>query len=213
MSGRRGGYGRGKSFNPMDLFGSSRGEALSVPVMQPPPIFPALDCKPMPMELTAEMSYLVELHRDFIEYMQESPNYVQAVKEKEDIERFCEANENSIAEYSKMEHESTYDWDRMPSELRPSQKSKQQDKKKTRVDVNQKFIKLEKKEKLEQRIKAEDESQGEEEEESRQDKEDIKEEEEEDEEMDEDNDYTNEYFDTGENYLSEEENDDDAIYM
>jgi len=192
----------------MELFSSSRGEALSVPLMQPPPTYPPLDHKPLPIESTTEMSYLIELKRDFTEYMQESLNNVQAVKLKEDIERYCEDYENSIVEYNKMEYESKYDWNRMPTELRSLQKLQQQNRKRKFMDVEKKLIKLEKKEKL-QEIKGE-EGQEEEEEEEGEDK-DTKEEE--DEEMDEENDYTNEYFDTGENYLSEEENDDDAIYM
>jgi predicted GIY-YIG superfamily endonuclease len=208
MSGKRGGYGKGRNFMcpTMELFSSSRGEALSVPVMQPPPTYPQLDRKPLPIELTTEMNYLIELKRDFTEYMQESLNNVQAVKSKEDIERFCENYENSMTEHSKIEYESKYDWNRMPTELRLLYKL--QGRKRKCMDVEKKLIKLEKKEKLQQ-IKRE-EGQEEEEEEDGEDK---NTKEEEDEEMDEENDYTNEYFDTGENYLSEEENDDDAIYM
>ncbi|RLU20308.1 hypothetical protein DMN91_006916 [Ooceraea biroi] len=209
MAGKMGGRGRGKpamSFS-MEQLGFSKGEALPAPVLQPSPSYPPLDHKPLPIELTTEMSYMVELKRDFAEYMRESPNNVQAVVLNEDIERFCEDYEESIAKSNRLE----YDWSRMPVELKSLQKRKlqQQSKKRKQMDVNKKLMELEKKEKRQQTRLDE----GEEEEEDAEERDTgVKEEEEADEEMDEGTDYANEYFETGESYLSEDDNDDGPTY-
>lgn len=222
MAGRMGGRGRGKpamSFS-MEQLGFSKGEALPAPVLQPSPSYPPLDHRPPPIELTTEMSYMVELKKHFAEYMRESPNNVQAVVLNEDIERFCVDCEESIAECNRLEYESKYDWSRMPAELKSLQKRKlrQQNRKRKRMDVEKKLMQLEKKEKMQQTKTENGEEEEDKEEEEEKDAEGkemgehMKEEEEMDEEMDDGTDYANEYFDTGENYFSEDDNDDGPTY-
>ncbi|XP_072752986.1 DNA-directed RNA polymerase III subunit RPC7-like [Anoplolepis gracilipes] len=220
MAGRNKGKS-GMSFS-MEQLGFSKGEMLPTPVLQPSPSYPMLDHKPLPIQITTEMSYLVELKRDFTEYMRESPNNVQAVILNEDIERYCEDYEEAIARYNRSEYESKYDWSRMPMELqlqlsrkrKIQQESARPNKKRKiiEVDIENKLIELEKKENTQQLDTEEVEEEEEDEDEQREMSERVKDEEEIDEEMDDGTDYANDYFDTGENYCSEDDNDDGPVF-
>lgn len=212
------GRGRGKpaiSFS-MEQLGISKGETLPAPVLQPSLNYPQLDHKPLPIQLTTEMSYLIELKRDFTEHMRESPNNVQAAILKEDIERFCEDQEDAITECNKTKYEAYYDWDRIPVELKLARKRKscQQsvgwNKKKKDKDIVKKLAELEKKESIQQPVEEEDKEEGDEEEngEKKETGEHIKDEEDE---MDDGTDYVIEYLDT-DNYYSEDDNNDDQAF-
>ncbi|KAL6441196.1 hypothetical protein ACFW04_003469 [Cataglyphis niger] len=215
------GRGKGKasmSFS-MEQLGFSKGDMLPAPVLQPSPSYPMLDHKPLPIQMTTEMSYLVELKRDFTEYMRESSNNVQAVILNEDIERYCEDYEETITGYNRSEYELKYDWSRMPMELKSSRKSKIQQSvkpnKKRKImetsNIENKLMELEKEEST-QRLNTEEEVDEEEDEDKNKEEEHVKDEEEIDEEMDDGTDYANDYFDTGENYYSEDDNDDGPVF-
>ncbi|XP_012234730.1 DNA-directed RNA polymerase III subunit RPC7-like [Linepithema humile] len=223
MAGRTAGRGRKPSMSfSMEQLGVSKGEALSPPLLQPSPSYPPLDHKPLPIQMTTEMSYLVELKRDFTEYMRESPNNVQTVVLNEDIERFCEDYDETIMT-NKSEYESMHDWSRMPMELKSSRKRKlsdqqqstQPNKKQKVVDIDKKLAELEKKESAQQAdAEKKTKQEGEEEDESEEKEgERVKNENEIDEEMDDGTDYANEYFENGDNYYSEDENDDGPIFF
>ncbi|XP_020292422.1 DNA-directed RNA polymerase III subunit RPC7 [Pseudomyrmex gracilis] len=225
MAGRMGGRGRGRpnqSFSMERELGISKGDSLlSTSILQPSPHYPSLDCKPPPINLSAEMSYLVELKRDFTEYVRESPNNVQAIVLNEDIERFCEDYEETIAEYyTRSEYESRYDWNKVPVELKGShnkrksspQKNVDKRKKVESVDIQKKLEELEKTEST-QKIKSEREDKEQEEEEEDAEDKDVDERvKNEDVEMDDGTDYANEYFENGDNYYSEDENDDGPTF-
>ncbi|XP_011701110.1 PREDICTED: DNA-directed RNA polymerase III subunit RPC7-like isoform X2 [Wasmannia auropunctata] len=210
------GRGRGKpamSFS-MDQLGASKGESLPAPVLQPSPCYPPLERKPPPIEMTAEMSYLVELKRDFTEYMRESPNYVTLAVKNEDIERYCEDFEEANDDTA---YEAYHDWDLMPAELRTSKKPKipnpnvGSSRKKKEVDIAKKLAELEKKESTQQTAEEEEkEEKDEENDEEKETEERVKEEEED--EMDDGTDYVLEYFENGDNYYSEDDNDDDQCF-
>ncbi|XP_071650985.1 DNA-directed RNA polymerase III subunit RPC7 isoform X1 [Temnothorax longispinosus] len=215
------GRGRGKSTMSfsMEQLGISKGETLPAPVVQPSLHYPQLDHKPLPIQLTTEMSYLVELKRDFTEYMRESPNNVQAAVLNEDVERFCEDFDEAVTECDKSKYEAYHDWNRMPMQLKLSRKrkSRQQSvgckKKKKDVDIVKKLTELEEKESVQQPAEEENKEEGNEEEngEGKEMAERIKDEEEIDE-MDDGTDYANEYFENGDNYYSEDDNDDDQFF-
>lgn len=202
----------------------SKEEMLSASLLQPSPSYPPLDHKPLPIQMTTEMSYLVELKRDFTEYMRESPNYVQTIVLNEDIERFCEDYDETIMTNTS-EYESMHDWSKMPMELQLSRKRKLSDqqqsaqpsKKQKIIDIAQKLAELEKKENAqeasaEKKIKQEGEEEEEDESEEKE-GEHVKDENEMDEEMDDGTDYANEYFENGDNYYSEDDNDDGPTYF
>ncbi|XP_011637435.1 DNA-directed RNA polymerase III subunit RPC7-like [Pogonomyrmex barbatus] len=216
------GRSRGKpamSFS-MEQLGISKGETLPASVLQPSPSYPPLDHKPLPIQLTTEMSYLVELKRDFTDYMRESPNNVQAAVLNEDVERFYEDFEETIAERNKSEYETRHDWNIMPMELKLSRKRKSQqqntsrNKKKKEMDIIKKLAELEKKEDVQRpEVEEEGKEEGDEDEdgEEKETGEGAKDEEEIDE-MDDGTDYVNEYFENGDNYYSEDDNDDDQFF-
>ncbi|XP_053985062.1 DNA-directed RNA polymerase III subunit RPC7-like [Hylaeus anthracinus] len=212
------GRGRGKPSMSIstEQLGFSKGEALPPPVLQPPPKYPVLEYKPLPLTITNEMSYLLELKREFAEFMRESPNNVVPHVIKKDIDRYSDRYQDLITD--KSGYETRYDWSRMPAELKPLQRKrkgsriKKPEEKKKNVDVESKLKELENKESTQQSDAEED---GKEEEETEEKEEDHVEDEEEepDEEMDEGTDYVNNYFDNGEGYDDEDDNlDDGPIY-
>ena len=200
-----------------EQLGFAKGETLPPPVLQPPPKYPPLEYKALPLTITNEMSYLLELKREFAEYTRESPNNVLPVVIKKDIERYSDRYQDLITD--KTSYEIRYDWSRMPAELKPvvrkrkGQKVTKAVKKPKNVDVETKLQELEKKESTQQSDVEEEEKEEEEETEEKEDEHVEEEEEEIDEEMDEGTDYANNYFDNGEGYDEEDDNlDDGPIY-
>lgn len=216
MAGRGRGRGKPSMSISTEQLGFTKGEALPPPVLQPPPKYPSLEYKPMPLIINTEMSYLLELKREYAEYMRESSNNVLPLVIKKDIERYSDRYQDLITD--KSSYETRYDWSRMPAELKPQlrkrkgQKFEKPLKKQKNVDVELKLQELEKKENSQQ-SDTEEEEKEEEETEEKDDEHAEDEEEELDEEMDEGTDYLNNYFDNGEGYDDEDDNlDDGPIY-
>lgn len=216
MAGRGRGRGKPSMSISTEQLGFAKGEALPPPVLQPPLKYPLLEYKPLPLNITKEMSYLLELKKGYAEYMRESPNNVLPLVIKKDIERYSDRYQDLITD--KSSYESRYDWSRMPVELKPQlrkrkgQKCENPQTKRKNVDIESKLQELEKKESLQQ-SDAEEEEKEEEEAEGKDDDQAEDEEEELDEEMDEGTDYVNNYFDNGEGYDDEDDNlDDGPIY-
>lgn len=219
-----GGAGRGRgrggmSFNVEELgFGS--GEALPGPVLQPPPLYPPLERQPVPLKCGSEIGYLLALKRDYIEYLKYSPAYILPTIKVKDIERYSDSKNVDTTNKS---NSLPYDWKRYPMELRPLQRSK---KKRLRSEssgiVSKKVGKLEdvtnKLEELEKQEAQGDSEEKNEENKDEKEKEDHQEEEveeeDQDEEMDDGTDYVNNYFDNGESYLDDEDDnlDDGPVY-
>ncbi|XP_031775361.1 DNA-directed RNA polymerase III subunit RPC7-like [Apis florea] len=216
MAGRGRGRGKPSMSISTEQLGFTKGEALPPPVLQPPPKYPSLEYKPMSLIINTEMSYLLELKREYAEYMRESSNNVLPLVIKKDIERYSDRYQDLITD--KSSYETRYDWSRMPAELKPQlrkrkgQKFEKPLKKQKNVDVESKLQELEKKESSQQ-SDTEEEEKEEEETEEKDDEHAEDEEEELDEEMDEGTDYLNNYFDNGEGYDDEDDNlDDGPIY-
>lgn len=235
------GRGRGKptmSFNTEQL-GVTKGE-LPAQVLQPPLAYPILDLHISNFESTNEIDYLVELKRDFAEYMRDSVNNVLLDVLKKDIERYSDHYQDTIVGNS--EQEPKHDWSRMPAELAPSQKHKIINSQKTRQDKKLKVNRRRRRiidddddydnddsnvtmntvvqnteAKLEQQ-KNTKQTQGnldkeikeEQEEDEENSEEEMEEYEEVDEEMDDGTDYVNNYFDNGEGFDDEDDNLDDG---
>ncbi|XP_023290459.1 DNA-directed RNA polymerase III subunit RPC7-like [Orussus abietinus] len=217
MAGRGRGRGKPSMSISTEQLGFGKGEALPPPVLQPPPKYPPLDYKPVPFSFTNEMNYLLELKRDFAEFMRESSNNVLPIVLKKDIERYSDRYQDMITD--KTGYEARYDWSRMPSELKPtSRKRKNQDvtdtvATKKEVDVETKLQELEKKENM-QPGDADEDAKVEGENEDKDVDENVEDEEEDaDEEMDDGTDYVNNYFDNGEGYEDDDDNlDDGPVY-
>ncbi|CAG9860094.1 unnamed protein product [Phyllotreta striolata] len=219
MSGRgRGGGGRGgisKTMNREQLIalGVGNKELIPGPVLQPPMLFPLLERRPVPLNQTLEMDYLLILRQDFIDHMQLSGSYLKLpgnkTKPEQEIDKL-------VAQIPSTKEK--YDWRLFPSELRPKVSIKRSIKKGTtkEVDVEQRLKVLET---LEKKIEASETTGAREAGKSGEDDEEdadipeVMEEDEEDEEMDDGTDYANNYFDNGEDYDDEDDNlEDGPIY-
>jgi DNA-directed RNA polymerase III subunit RPC7 len=217
MAGR--GRGRGKPLISLggDQLNFGKTEVVP-PILHPPPSYLPLEYKPLPTTISNELRYLLQLKKDFAEYMHESPNNVIPITVKKDIERYSDCYQDLLS--SKEQYESRYNWIRMPTELkrktkkRKGSKQKEPLKKKVKeIDIESKLQELEKKEITHHSDAEEDEKDEDELEEKDVEDKIDNEEEEVDEEMDEGTDYVNNYFDNGENYEDDEENlDDGAIF-
>lgn len=207
----------------VEQLGFGRGEALPGPVLQPPPKYPPLDYKPIPFVITDQVNYLLEIKRDFAEFLRERPCHVQPIVVSKDIERYSDWFQDMISD--KTGYEEQYDWTVIPIELKPTSKrhkrSRDQDSKKVAakkskdMDVESRLKELEKKENNQRSDHEEDGKGDEENDDDEKEPEEHPEEEEEelDEEMDDGTDYVNSYFDNGEGFDDEDDNlDDGPVY-
>ncbi|KAJ8971146.1 hypothetical protein NQ317_003436 [Molorchus minor] len=206
--GRGGRGGRGgitKSFNREQLtaMGVGGAEILPGPVTQPPPLYPLLDRRPVPINPSLETDYLLILRQDFIDHMQLSGAYLKMPESKNKEPQ--QAIDKLMAQLPSAKEK--YDWSLFPSELRPKIVARRIKRKPAKeVNVDERLSVLEKQEeKTESETVVNPENvEGETEE---------VEVEEEDEEMDDGTDYANNYFDNGEDYEDEDDNlEDGPIY-
>jgi len=119
MAGRGRARGRGISFN-VETLGFGRGEALPGSVLQPPPLFPPLEFKPLPLSSGEEYDYLLTLKQEFRAGMRDSPYFIKPAVKKKEIERYSDkytaAQENGDTW--------TPDWSRLPAELKATKRKK-----------------------------------------------------------------------------------------
>ncbi|XP_037086387.1 DNA-directed RNA polymerase III subunit RPC7-like [Pollicipes pollicipes] len=214
MGGRGRGRGRGASmsFN-VEQLGFGRGEALPQAALAPPPIFPPLNTKPLPLVADVQHDYMLVIKKELSMFWRDSPFYITPPAVRGCIERYSDRYQEQAAGGPQTDRHT--DISRIPGELKLSAttvRKRRRDKpgvaptaaKTARggKDVTEKLDQLEKREKLGDP------------EEQKEDKEgavDSGEEEvgeTEDVELDEGTDYINDYFDNGEDYLEAE---DDAL--
>ncbi|CAN8005253.1 unnamed protein product [Ixodes hexagonus] len=215
MAGRGRGRGRGMSFN-VEQLGLTRADAALPPILQPPPAYPPLEFSPAPLVNSGENLYLAALLRDQRRNMSESGFNVPPLAPPQLVERYSDRYQAPKAP------EVVYDLSYFPAELRGTKKAKKRPKaskptKAANLDVQKKLQALEETE-------AKAGSGGEEEEEEEEagvkkepgtgEEEGEEEEELDEEEMEEETDYVSGYFDNGESYLDEEDDnlDDGPVY-
>ncbi|XP_058963494.1 DNA-directed RNA polymerase III subunit RPC7-like isoform X2 [Pocillopora verrucosa] len=91
MAGRGRGRGRGRGFSfDVGVIGFKRGEALPATIQQPPPLYPPLDVKPLPLRQTDADEYMLALKQELRGCMRELPYFVKAEIKSKDIERFSD---------------------------------------------------------------------------------------------------------------------------
>ncbi|XP_013190787.1 DNA-directed RNA polymerase III subunit RPC7-like [Amyelois transitella] len=218
MAGRGRGRGAGLSFTQEQLqaLGIGRGDNPS-PILAPPPLFPKLEAKPLPLSYDAATDYMLIVKDQFIEYLHESPAYVKPKAETDGVERYSDKYK-LLALNAKQGKVLDCVWSHLPAELRPqtgrvrvTRKRKLDDTK----DIAKRLQTLESKELMEEssevnkRAGNEDEIKKENEDEN----EEIEDEEEQEFELDDGTDYANNYFDNGEDYDEEDDNlDDGPVY-
>ncbi|XP_068178998.1 DNA-directed RNA polymerase III subunit RPC7-like [Antennarius striatus] len=202
---------------------------------QPTPVFPLMEQKPLPLTGGEEAEYLLALKQEFRGAMKSIPSFIQPAAAHRDVERYSDKYHSSDQSDGLMEW--TTDWRRLPKELRvpgrkpptrcaaaprsdgvpsdgvPSDGVPSAQKRKKVTEKQEVLLTLENLEKKEE----EQRSSGEEEEEEKkkkQEEEEVEGEEEYDEEeFEEETDYIMSYFDNGEDFGGEsDDNMDEAIY-
>lgn len=217
MAGRGRGL-RNLSFN-VDAVGLSRGEGLPPGLQQPTPVFPVMEQKPLPLTGGEEAEYLLALKQDFRGAMKSLPCFIQPAAAQRDVERYSDKYHGS--EQTDDLFDWAPDWKRFPKELRihvkkPSRvgvslKSEPEKKKKVK-EKEEVLLKLETLEKKEEQ-ESSDEEEGQEKKKQQEEEEADAEEEYDEEEFEEETDYIMSYFDNGEEFGGDsDDNMDEAIY-
>jgi len=197
--GRSGGKRRGDAMTfSLESMGLSRGEVLPPPTLIPPPNYPTTDSKALPLHDNDVDNYWLTLKQEMRQSLTTSKYYINPVKDKPKIERYSDKYENIVNDIA-LNDDIEIDWRLFPTELWPKDKRKNADKVKTKTnkDVNKRLEDLVKKE-SEEKSDVENSDKEVEENLSDEDKvvEDI-------EDVEEGTDYTFSYFDNGDNYLEE----------
>ncbi|KAK4021202.1 hypothetical protein OUZ56_003121 [Daphnia magna] len=118
MAGRGRGRGQNVSFN-IEQLGFGRGEAVPVSVTQPPPLFPTLENRPLPLIKDVEYEYILVTQKDLNTRMRNSSFHLNTAIEIKEIQQ-----------YSDKIHSPSYEkelpvlWNRMPTELKKSMTKK-----------------------------------------------------------------------------------------
>ncbi|XP_077384373.1 DNA-directed RNA polymerase III subunit RPC7-like isoform X1 [Festucalex cinctus] len=203
---------------------ANRGEPLLLSVQQPGPLFPVMERKPLPLACGEEAEYLLALKQEFRGAMKTRPGFLQPQarhRSHADVERYLDKYLNSSEQTDALSDWIT-DWKRLPKEIRlcvrrtrrkaastavPVSASARADEHKK--DGNDALVKLETLASEEQRSSDEEE----EEEKKKKDDEQEADEEYDEEELEEETDYIMSYFDNGEDFGGEsDDNMDEAVY-
>ncbi|KAG7218841.1 hypothetical protein INR49_019683 [Caranx melampygus] len=216
--------GRGRrtlSFS-VDTVGINRGETLPPSLQQPTPAYPVMEQKPLPLAGGEEAEYLLALKQEFRGAMRSLPCFIQPAVAHRDVERYSDKYHSSEQTDALLDW--TPDWRRFPRELRVHVRKPHRDgvmvtvgrsvqcqKKKRVKEKEEVLLQLETLEKKEEQQSSEEE---EGEEKKKQEEEEAEGEEEYDEEeFEEETDYIMSYFDNGEEFGGDsDDNMDEAIY-
>ncbi|XP_048381597.1 RNA polymerase III subunit GL b [Stegostoma tigrinum] len=211
--------GRGRapatlSFN-VEAVGIGKGETLPPPTLQPAPLYPSLELKAVPLQTGEEAEYMLALKQELRGAMRSLPYYVKPAAPKKDIERYSDKYQSSGPTDNTIEWNP--DWRRLPRELRIRIRKPLKDKTpiagrkikpRTSVEKEEIIKKLENLEKKEEAHSSDEEDEQEKEEEEKENEEEYDEEE-----FEEETDYVMSYFDNGEEFGGDsDDNMDEAIY-
>ncbi|CAH0694216.1 unnamed protein product [Spodoptera exigua] len=222
MAGRgrgRGGSNLSLTHDQLQALGIARGENTPQTVV-PPPLFPKLEAKPLPLTYDAATDYMLIVKDQFIEYLHESPAYVKKPAQTDGVERYSDKYK-MLALNAKKDKVLDCVWANMPTELRPQAKKLRASAAagpKRKLDdaaaIAKRLQTLEKKE-IQEGDEAMDATENEEAVNNKEvnDDEEVEDEHEEEFEIDDGTDYANNYFDNGEDYDEEDDNlDDGPVY-
>lgn len=217
MASRGGGRGCGRgqlTFN-VEAVGIGKGDALPPPTLQPSPLFPPLEFRPVPLPSGEEGEYVLALKQELRGAMRQLPYFIRPAVPKRDVERYSDKYQMSGPIDNAIDWNP--DWRRLPRELKIRVRKLQKERTtiilpkrppKTTEDKEETIQKLETLEKKEEEVTSEEDEEKEEEE-----KEEEEEEEYDEEEHEEETDYIMSYFDNGEDFGGDsDDNMDEAIY-
>ncbi|XP_029919134.1 DNA-directed RNA polymerase III subunit RPC7-like isoform X1 [Myripristis murdjan] len=216
----RGGRGRGRSNMTFSLenLGIGRGEALPPSSLQPSPLFPPMTFQPVPLQTGEEVEYMLALKQELRAATKNLPYYIRQSAARRDVLRYSDKYHRDEARDSIMDWRP--DWSRLPNELcikvRKSQKKavlpQLKGTKTTTSGKEEVLSKLEFLEKKEEIVNSEDEE-DEEKKKTNEEEEQEQEEELDEEEVEEETDYIMSYFDNGEDFgVDSDDNMDEATY-
>ncbi|XP_029961433.1 DNA-directed RNA polymerase III subunit RPC7 [Salarias fasciatus] len=201
------GKGRGVAaftFN-IEALGISRGSMPEARV-GPNPLFPNTDFKPVPLKVGEEENYLLALKQEMRGTMQQRPHNIRFPPNKAEVERYTER----YLKQKQIEDEDwTPDWNLFPKELMPQMKkphvkagAKKKKAKMLGKDTTEMLNKLDELEKKDtNQEKSDDEA--EKKPKKEEDEEEPEAEEYDEEDLEEDNDYIESYFDNGEDFAAD----------
>uniref|UniRef100_A0A672RXS5 Uncharacterized protein n=1 Tax=Sinocyclocheilus grahami TaxID=75366 RepID=A0A672RXS5_SINGR len=196
------GRGRGQLTFSVEIVGIGKGENLPPSSVQPTPLFPPLDQKPVPLQTGEEAEYMLALKQEFRGAMKTLPFYIRPAAPKKDVERYSDKYQKTETSDNSLEWKP--DWRRFPKELRVREKRPLRD---SECNVCVSIQTLEQKE--------EDGSSDEEEGEKKKPEEEEAEGEEgyDEEEFEDETDYIMSYFDNGDEFGGDsDDNIDEAVY-
>ncbi|XP_028705406.1 DNA-directed RNA polymerase III subunit RPC7 isoform X3 [Macaca mulatta] len=204
-----GNKGRGRAaytFN-IEAVGFSKGEKLPDVVLKPPPLFPDTDYKPVPLKTGEGEEYMLALKQELRETMKRMPYFIETPEERQDIERYSKR-------YMKVYKE---EW--IPAGPKPK-KAKDAGKGTSltnTADVLKKIEELEKRDDGEKSDEENEDKEGSKEKSKEGDDDDdddaAEQEEYDEEEQEEENDYINSYFEDGDDFGADsDDNMDEATY-
>ncbi|XP_016137221.1 DNA-directed RNA polymerase III subunit RPC7-like [Sinocyclocheilus grahami] len=211
------GRGRGHRTFSVEIVGIGKGESLPPSSVQPTPLFPPLDQKPVPLQTGEEAEYMLALKQEFRGAMKTLPFYIRPAAPKKDVERYSDKYQKIETSDNSLEWKP--DWRRFPKELRVREKRPLRDPEKSKVPKQTKQPRVNKEEiirKLETLEQKEEEGSSDEEEGQKKKPEEEEaegEEEYDEEEFEDETDYIMSYFDNGEEFGGDsDENIDEAVY-
>lgn len=117
--GRGRGRGRAKLYEGLGL---APGEPAPPPILHPPPLYPALDHRPLELRSSELEDYLVSIKQDLKQYALKSPHYLTKSDPKSmAIERYSDKYRKNGEGSGEMGWD--IDWDYFPKELRIGKKT------------------------------------------------------------------------------------------
>ncbi|KAG1947414.1 RNA polymerase III subunit GL a [Pimephales promelas] len=218
MAGRGRGRGRSQFTFSVDALGFGRGDSLPTSTHTPSPLFPPMQFRPVPLLTGEEVDYMLALKQELRASSKNLPFHIRAAKTKTDVARYSDKYQNGEPKNNTIEW--SPDWSRLPKELcikvrkprKTCAKPQLQRKPKAAAGKEEVLQKLETLEKREQDQHSEEE---EEEEKKKQDNEEEPDEDEDydEEEIEDETDYIISYFDNGEEFGADsDDNMDEAVY-
>lgn len=217
MAGRgrgRGGSNLSLSQEQLQVLGIGRGDN-TAPTLAPPPLFPKLERKPLPLTCDAATDYMLIVKDQFIEYLHESSAYVKPRSKTDGVERY--SDKYKLALDASQGKTLDYVWANMPTELKPQASSVRAARKRKLNDATEIAKRLQTLEKKESQEESGEILEANPEEIAKKDDgnddEELEEDHEQDYEVDDGTDYGNNYFDNGEDYDEDDDNlDDGPVY-
>ncbi|KAJ3598376.1 hypothetical protein NHX12_001886 [Muraenolepis orangiensis] len=90
MAARGRGRGRSNLTFSIEAVGFGKGESLPPSILQPTPLFPPMEHKPVPLATGEEAEYMQALKQEFRGAMKSLPFYIRPAAPKTDVERYSD---------------------------------------------------------------------------------------------------------------------------